>query len=76
MSTTPLQEELLALIGRLEVVAVELIAAQVHLDNASLDAREASKAPEAKARMRSLMDALEWLGSERRKLITRQEEVG
>ena len=32
MSTTPLQEELLALIGRLEVVAVELIAAQVHLD--------------------------------------------
>jgi hypothetical protein len=71
MRTTPLQEELLALIGRLELVAVELIAAQ-----ASLDVREASKAPEAKARMRSLMDALEWLGSQRRKVITRQEEVG
>ena len=48
-NTTPsLQEELLALIGRLEIAAVELIAAQVHLDNVSLDAREASMAPEGK----------------------------
>jgi len=75
-NTILLQEELLALIGRLEIAAVELITAQVHLDNVSLDAREASMAPEAKARMRALMDGLEWLGSERRKLITRQEEVG
>jgi hypothetical protein len=56
-NTILLQEELLALIGRLEIAAVELIAAQVHLDNVSLDARGASKGPEAKARMRSLMDS-------------------
>ena len=75
-NTILLQEELLALIGRLEIAAVELIAAQVHLDNVSLDAREASMAPEAKARMRALMDSLEWLGNKRRELITRQERKG
>ena len=75
-NTILLQEELLALIGRLEIAAVELIAAQVHLDNVSLDAREASMAPEAKARMRALMDSLEWLGNKRQELITWQERKG
>ena len=41
-NTILLQEELLALIGRLEIAAVELIAAQVHLDNVSLDSRDAA----------------------------------